>query len=430
MTSVRGPKPVISGQMVLRGLRWGLHISVATLLVVGLVRMIDSQPTFGTLWPVMALALLFAAVYGAGIVAGPHVPRLWLATVTGLWVVLLLLETDFTWLAFPLFFLHMHLLATKHAIFTVVVLTGAVVAAQWWQLGRADLPTLLGPLLGAVFAVVMALAYQALYAENQLQQAALEQLRLTREELAGSQREAGALAERERMAREIHDTLAQGFSSVVLMARSAESSLASGDVEAAGHQVAAVTTTAAENLDEARRFVHTLQTGQQQRQPLAGSLQRACQSVEAQAAARGEALRCRLVVNGEPAPMPAAQGVALLRAVQASLANVAQHARASAAVVTLTYVDDAVLLDIVDDGVGFDVDMVSGPRQDGTGFGLTSVRERIESLGGELRVESAPGSGTAVALRLPASGGSRGSAAVPAEDQNLAPAAERGIGDR
>lgn len=402
MTPVSSQQPVLTGEAVLRGLRWALHVSVATLLIVGLVRTASSQPEAAVLWAVILVAGLFTAVYVLGILARRRTPKLWLAAVTALWVVLLVLHPDFTWLAFPLFFLHMHLLATRHAVLSVVVLTVAVVGAQWWALGRADLPTLLGPLLGAAFAVVMALAYQALYAENQLQQSALEQLRLTREELAGSQREAGALAERERMAREIHDTLAQGFSSVVLLARSAESSLSSSSYDAAGGQVATIRSTAAENLEEARQFVRTLHSGHHQQQPLTESLRRACQRVEAEAAARGEALRCRLMINGEPAPLPAAHGVALLRAAQASLSNVTGHAAAAIAVVTVTYLEDAVLLDIVDDGAGFHVETVTGPRPDGSGFGLVSVRERVQALGGEFRVESAPGAGTAVAVRLPA----------------------------
>lgn len=407
MSSVRGPQPVLTGEAVLRGLRWALHLSVVILLVVGLVRAFGADPGPAALWMVSAVAVGFAGVYAAGTAARPRVPKVWLASVTALWVVLLLMEADFTWLAFPLFFLHMHLLPARHAILTVVVLTSTVVVVQWWELGRADVPTLLGPLLGAAFSVVMALAYQALYAENQLQQRALEQLRLTREELASSQREAGALAEREQMAREIHDTLAQGFSSVVLMTRSAETSLRDGEIEAARKQLTAVGATATENLDQARSFVRTLQTGQQERQPVAESLRRACESVQAQAAARGEGLRCRLIINGEPSPLPAAHGVALLRAAQASLSNVTQHARASTAVVTLTYTDDAVLLDVVDDGVGFDVAAVPGPRSDGTGFGLLSVRERVEALGGRFDLESAPGSGTAVALRLPVGQGAQ-----------------------
>lgn len=395
-------QPVLTGDAVLRGLRWALHISVTVLLIVGAVRAIGSQPGTGVIWAVLGLSVAFAVVYSLGIVALGRRPEVWLATVTALWVALMLLHPDFTWLAFPLFFLHMHLLRIWHGLLSVVVLTGVVVAAQWWSLGAAEVAALLGPGFGAAAAVVMTLAYQALYAENQQQRTALEQLRLTREELVASQREAGAMAERERMAREIHDTLAQGFSSVVLLSRAAESSLSSTDYCAAREQVATIRSTAGENLEEARRFVTSLQSGQSERQPLAESLQRACQSVEAQAAARGDGLRCRLAINGDPVPLPAAQGVALLRAAQASLSNVVQHAQASTAVITLTYLGEAVLLDVVDDGAGFDVDQVPGPRADGSGYGLVSVRERIEALGGEFRAESTPDSGTAVAVRLPA----------------------------
>lgn len=402
MTSVSSQQPVLTGEAVLRGLRWALHLSVAALLVVGVVRAIGSQPSPAVTWGVLLLSTLFAVVYTVGIAALQRMPLAWLASITALWAVLMVLHADFSWLAFPLFFLHMHLLRTWHGVLSVVVLTALVVSVQWWDQGGAELATLLGPGFGAVAAMVLALAYRALYAENQTQHTALQQLRRTREELAASQREAGALAEREAMAREIHDTLAQGFSSVVLLARAAESSLAGRDHDAAADQVATIRSTAAENLDEARRFVRTLQAGHQERQPLMESLQRACQSVEAQAAARGQELRCRLATEGQPVPLPAVHGVTLLRAVQASLSNVAQHAQASGVVVTVTYLDHAVLLDIVDDGRGFDVEAGSGPRADGTGFGLVSVRERVESLGGDFRIESSPGAGTAIAVRLPA----------------------------
>lgn len=405
MVSVHNRQPVLTGDVVLRGLRWALHSSVAALLVIGATRALGSQPGLGVSWAVLLVSMGFAVVYSVGVAALRRMPKAWLATVTALWVGLMLLHPDFTWLAFPLFFLHMYLLRTWHGLLSVVVLTSVVVTVQWWSAGAAQVATLLGPGFGAAVAVVMALAYQALSAENQHQQTALEQLRLTRQELAASQREAGALAERERMAREIHDTLAQGFSSVVLLSRAAESSLGGEDYGAASEQVATIRSTAEENLVEARRFVRSPQSGHQERQPLTKSLERACETVEAQAAARGAGLRCRLAVNGDPVPLPTAQGVALLRAAQSSLSNVAQHAGASTAVVTLTFLEDTVLLDVVDDGAGFAIKTASGPRDDGSGYGLVSVRDRVEALEGQFLVESAPGSGTAIAVRLPLGGG-------------------------
>ena len=103
----------------------------------------------------------------------------------------------------------------------------------------------LGPAFGAAFAVVTGLAYRALYLEAESQRLAAEELRRTRAELARSQHDAGTLAERARLAREIHDTLAQGFSSIVLMGRSAEKALDDGDTATARDRLRTVQETAA-----------------------------------------------------------------------------------------------------------------------------------------------------------------------------------------
>ncbi|WP_051478982.1 histidine kinase [Arthrobacter sp. H5] len=220
-----------------------------------------------------------------------------------------------------------------------------------------------------------------------------------RAELAETQHRAGVLAERERLARDIHDTLAQGLSSIVLASRSAGSALGSGNVEAARERLQTVQDTAAENLAEARRFVRGVTSPEES---LASSLRRLCESTERQAAARVASLRRRFAVNGDAAGLPAPYEVTLLRAAQASLANVAAHAGAAAAVVTLGFLDDDVTLDIYDDGAGFDpAALPEVPRADGTGFGLLSLRERVRALRGTLSVESAPGEGTVVAVRLP-----------------------------
>jgi signal transduction histidine kinase len=105
-------------------------------------------------------------------------------------------------------------------------------------------------------------------------------------------------------------------------------------------------------------------------------------------------------VEGLPAELPAAHQAALLRAAQASLANVRVHAQAGSAVVTLSFLGQEVAMDIYDDGIGFDPAAVTaGP--DGSGYGLTSLRERVAALHGQLDIESAPGEGTVVAIRLP-----------------------------
>ena len=291
---------------------------------------------------------------------------------------------------------------------------------------------MLGPSIGAVCAVVMALAYRTLRRENLAQQQALDELRRTREDLARSQREAGALVERERMARDIHDTLAQGLSSIVLVSRAAVSSLQAGDQATAAARLETVRHTAGENLQEARRLVRVLQTEPggtaqeaQQEEPVVDRLQALCRRTQLQAEAGGARLSVRLDVQGTVRTLSEEVSSAVLRAVQSSLANVTQHADARTAVVTLSFLDDEVTLDIFDDGRGFDPAAVpvsgasSGASRDsaadagasdagaldGSGVGLRVLAQRAAAVGGTVEVESSPGEGTVVALRLPAARG-------------------------
>ena len=408
-----------SSESILRVLRVTLHTGFAALLVVGVVRLLapGSRGSFPALWA--ALALVLAAVYLTGTVlehrhAAGRIrfnPRRhaiqWLAAVTTLWVLLLVGSADFAWLAFPLFFLHLHLLPRRAALLTITLMTAAVVASQWSASGEPvpHAAAVVGPLFGAAFAVITGLAYVALYREAENQRRAADELRRTRQELAASQHEAGVLAERERLAREIHDTLAQGLSSIVLLGRSAESSLAHGDLGTAASRMAQMQQTAAENLAEARSFVRGLSSPQLNDSTLVEALRRLCAKTESSAAAGGVALRCRLEVDGEPAELPQPHQVALLRAAQASLANVREHARAGNAVITLTFLSSEVTLDIYDDGVGFDPSLAVRTQHDGgtdgSGFGFRSLQSRVKALHGSLDVESAPGEGAVVAVRLP-----------------------------
>jgi signal transduction histidine kinase len=206
------------------------------------------------------------------------------------------------------------------------------------------------------------------------------------------------------LAREIHDTLAQGFSSIVLVARAAEKSLAEGDTATAVTRFSLVQQTASENLAEARNFVRGLSSPQLQGTSLVQSLRRLCEAVETSAAARGRGLRCRLEVDGNPAALPQPYRVALLRAAQASLANVRDHANATNAIVTISFLGNEVTLDIYDDGIGFDPELIwtqTEARKDGSGFGIYSLRQRVSALSGSLDIESARGEGTVVAIRLP-----------------------------
>jgi len=412
-----------SGPAILLFLRVTLHVGFAVLLGVATLGLLaGGDSPGGSRYGWAAAAAVLAGVYLAGTLLEKRFaagksdfdPRryavLWLGIVTVLWVVLLAGSADFSWLAFPLFFLHLHVLPRPVALVTIALLTAAVIASQWAASGEAapHVAIVLGPVVGAAFSVVTGLAYRALYRDAENQRRAADELRRTRADLATTQHDAGVLAERERLAREIHDTLAQGLSSILLVARAAETSLRDGDTAAAGERLALVQQTAAENLAEARHFVRGLGSPQLQESSLVDALRRLCSETEAVAAARGSGLRCRLQVEDGPADLPQPYTVTLLRAAQASLANVREHAHAGTAVVTLAFLGNEVTLDIFDDGGGFDPAGVQQPQDgrpdgqpDGRGFGLRSLQERVAMLGGSLDVESAPGEGTVVAVRLP-----------------------------
>lgn len=437
-----------STEQILRWLRVALHVGFAALLLVGTLRALvpalggpGTTPGGGTgaeapPGVVLVLAALLAAVYLTGTVlekrhaqgsAAPDPARYalpWLGVVCALWLALVAASGEFVWVAFALFFLQMHLLPRWWGVGAVAVTAAIVVLALWRHGGGGTLAAamLLGPLFGAAFAVVTAAAYRALYGEAEAQRAAADELRRTRAELAESQHRAGVLAERERLAREIHDTLAQGFSSIVLMGRSVAKALDAGDTPAARERLGIVQATAADSLAEARAFVRGLSSpalgtadGPHRREPsvppeaaarLPEALRTLCEKTTAESRARGTGMVCRFELDGEPRALAASAEETLLRAAQASLANVWAHAKASTAVVSLAYLDGEVTLDVFDDGTGFDTAVLpEEQRADGSGFGLRGLRERVEGIGGTLAVESAPGEGTVVAVRLAESTG-------------------------
>ncbi len=209
------------------------------------------------------------------------------------------------------------------------------------------------------------------------------------EQLMTQAREAGILDERQRMAREIHDTLAQGLTGIVTQLQAAEQ--ASEDPAEWRRHFAAATRLARESLSEARRSVDALRPEPLEMARLSDAL--------ADVAGRWSALHgipVQVKTTGTPRPMPPEAEFALLRTAQEALANVARHAHATRVGVTLSYVEREVALDVRDDGGGFD------PARSGGGFGLVAMRQRIEGLSGTLQVESEPGGGTAISARVPA----------------------------
>ncbi|MFJ6570281.1 sensor histidine kinase [Streptomyces sp. NPDC091292] len=224
----------------------------------------------------------------------------------------------------------------------------------------------------------------------------IAELAASREEIARLSAVQGALAERERMSREIHDTLAQGFTSLVMLVQAVEAEL-DHDVPQARRHLGLMAETARQNLAEARALV----AGRAPADLDDGSLPDALRRL----AARHEA-PARVEVTGRARPVPAGLEVVALRSCQEALANVRKHAGIGAAVtLTLDYADDALTVGVRDTGRGF---APEAPEHDGSaadatraGYGLRGLRARAAEVGGRADVFSVVGEGTTVIVRLP-----------------------------
>ncbi|MFI1255226.1 histidine kinase [Streptomyces netropsis] len=208
-------------------------------------------------------------------------------------------------------------------------------------------------------------------------------------QLAEAHQRQGAAEERERLARDIHDTLAQGFASIIVLAEAARSGLGT-DPGKSAQQLLSIEHTARENLAEARVLVGSAPQSGVAPGSVARTLRR---TLDRFAEDTG------LTVDAELPDVECDQQtrIALLRCTQESLANVRKHAAASTVGVVLADHGYGLELEITDDGRGFVVG-------DSRGFGLDGMRKRLAELGGELNVTSSVGDGTRVLAMVPTNG--------------------------
>jgi len=346
----------------------------------------------------LSLAAALGAWYWAFLVARPRTTRrdlVYLVGAVGLWAPLIALDPVFLNLGFGVlapFCLH----DLRHGAAVVLV-----VAVGWiWQLtrepGAVPWPAVVAVCVFAA-GTLLSVAYMAtVVRQSRERQRLIEQLQATRAELAAAERQAGTLAERQRLARDLHDTLTQGFASVVLLLEAAEESLALGrPVE---RHIEQALRSARDNLAESRRVVWALRPRPLAEQPLAQALGELTGRLGEETG-----LRAETIVTGTIRPQPAEVEEALLRIVQEALANVRKHAAASRVTVTLSYLDTMTMVDVHDDGVGFD--HAATVAAAGAGLGLHAMAERVAALGGSVAVESAPGEGTTIAVQVPAPAG-------------------------
>nr|WP_234444349.1 sensor histidine kinase [Streptomyces sp. NRRL F-525] len=354
-----------------------------------------------TSW-VLALYALFCLLYVLGQFLAPA-PRpgsapsprhlAWLGWVFAVWTVLLALAPSATWCAMPLLFAGLYALPARFAVPLAAVLTALVVASEIRVADGALNPNMIvaPPALAAVATAVLVRSQR----QAARQRVLIDDLVRTRRDLAATERRAGVLAERQRLATEIHDTVAQGLSSQQMLLQAAER-LWRTDPEAAHAHVLKAAEITSRGLAEARRFVHDLAPADLVEDSLPAAL-RALAERES-----GPGLTVEFRLDGDPGALPERTSAALLRIGQGALANVREHAAATRAALTLTCLDDQISLDVADNGRGFVASSppVSAPGR-ARGHGLPAMRIRARQSGGTLSVESAPGEGTVVSVAVP-----------------------------
>ena len=347
-----------------------------------------------TAMAVAALAAMAVLVLAAGRRVTGLPERDWrtwafVACVVGLWVTALL-TSPVSVIAipalFPLVFSTLSLRAAL-AVATIVCLLPLAILMADNGFRTPNLAVAVAiTLAGLVTALVIGTVIMSSIRQRRQLALLVAELAATRAESARLSREAGTAAERQRLAREIHDTLAQGFTSIVMLAQAVEPELDT-DTAAAKRHVELIGATARENLAEARAMVAEL-TPSPLEEPLAAAIQRQCDRLAAETDA---AVTAR--IDGDLPAQSMASDVVLLRAAQEAFANIRKHAHASAVTVELTSSGAGVRLTVQDNGIG---------RSDGPeGFGLRGMRARVAQVGGTMTLSTAAGGGTRLTVEVP-----------------------------
>lgn len=276
-----------------------------------------------------------------------------------------------------------------------LTVTVGVLIATGQSLVARDLPVLLGQLgVGLLFSLAMGWWLTQIGRSREHREELLHRLRTAQDELAAGHHAAGVLAERARIAQEIHDTLAQGFTSVVMLAQTAQAQVEHGQLDPAAGRLAQIESVAREYLAEARALVAAFGPSGLLDEELPAALDRVAQRLREETG-----LVVDLRVDG-PLPADRELQVVLLRTAQEALNNIRRHARAQRVDIRLRGTPQRVELEIVDDGQGLSPDSTDG-------VGLRGMRARITAAGGHVDVVDA-GTGVRVLAELPVEEGTRG----------------------
>ena len=301
-------------------------------------------------------------------------------------------------------FFHAYLLSSWPLAFLGVFVTSVIINSQILRFPSPDADSIVTFVI-VVFIQTLAIGFgtiggQKLAGLSEQQRRALTELEAAVAENDGlhaqlltQARETGVLDERQRMAREIHDTIAQGLTGVITQLEAAGNVK---DPSELGRHLDNAARLARESLTEARRSVQGIPPVPLEKTRLPEAI--------ADVVSRWSRLNevpVQLTTTGNAEGLHPEIEVVLLRVVQEALANVARHARASRVGVTLSYMGDVVTLDVRDNGIGFVPSNGNGVATRG-GFGLTAMRQRVDRVAGQLEIESGPGEGTAISVSVPA----------------------------
>lgn len=377
-------------------IRSGLHVMTGLLLAVAIgssLRLEFNDAAFNLL-----LCTVFAVFYYVGFEQvrfwGELRRQAWMAAVVGIWILVMLLVPVGIYLIFPVYFVVLRAMPDIRGVVSVLFATALAILMQIPN--GITLGGVMGPAVSAAVTLAMFYAVRTLIRLNRQREEAVQELMATRDQLAESQRAEGVAAERQRLAHEIHDTVAQGLSSIQMLLHVAEADLESGDEGKAVERMELARTTASENLAEARAMIAALQPVSLGETNLEGAMQRMVASF---AGAANVAIEVDVV--GEEQQLPMKTEATLLRIAQGAVGNVAKHSAATRCRVTVTYQPDEVRLDVVDNGRGFDPEEVEAQPAGLGHVGLAAMRQRAAEMGGELFIESQVGGPTAVTVALP-----------------------------
>lgn len=396
--------PVAAGPTV-RAMEIGQHLIATVLTLIGVIRAIgDGIPVPAAI--VAGLAIL--AWHTAGTILpsrtrSRQIVVWWLVGFAVIWVAAVAVSAEFVWIAFLLWLLAGHLLPVPWGLLFSGLVLAVVIVAPILHHGTTSYANVFGPLIGGIFAFGISRGYLQLLrdaAERERLVASLtraqREMADLQDELALVQRESGAVAERTRISRDIHDTIAQALSSIRLLAHAGAGRTADPD---AARTLEQVETLAGDSLSDVRRIVAALAPAELEDNALAAALTRMLDRAQEEAG-----LHTELHVDEALPALSTEVEVALLRTAQSALANVRLHAGASRVVMSLIDSGSTVRLDLIDDGTGFDVPAWEQAAESGVGsssYGLRFMQARLRELGGGIDIESAPGEGTAISVHLP-----------------------------